>query len=302
MFRHSALSILLLHFLAWNALGQTDWVRTARVASAENELNTRPVVWSTTLPNRAVDDRFTTRVPGWVGRAQDDEEDEPEAKAPVAAPKIWSGRIEIGVNGSEGNSVNFKTRAGVHATRKTDDGNTTLDFTYGRATQNDALSENKVLFSGRHEWLYGDSPWSIYAYQTDEYDQFKAWDVRITGGGGLSYQWFKDETSLFKTRFGAGVAHEFGGPDDRLIPELNMGFDFEWKLTDRQKFTATLDAFPEIGDFGSIRVNTKVAWELLVDPANNLSLQLGILDRYDSTPNGAKANDIDYFALLIWGF
>jgi hypothetical protein len=33
-----------------------------------------------------------------------------------------------------------------------------------------------------------------------------------------------------------------------------------------------------------------------------LSLKLSVIDRYDSTPQGARPNDLDYSTLLIWVF
>ena len=43
-----------------------------------------------------------------------------------------------------------------------------------------------------------------------------------------------------------------------------------------------------------------ISWELVLDDVNNLSLKVGVIDRYDSTPNGAEPNDVDYSVLLLW--
>ena len=39
---------------------------------------------------------------------------------------------------------------------------------------------------------------------------------------------------------------------------------------------------------------------MLLDEATNMSLKLGIIDRYDSTPNGLKPNDLNYSLMLLW--
>ena len=41
-------------------------------------------------------------------------------------------------------------------------------------------------------------------------------------------------------------------------------------------------------------------WEVLLSQAANLSLKIGVVDRYDSTPNGRERNDLNYTALLLW--
>ena len=99
---------------------------------------------------------------------------------------------------------------------------------------------------------------------------------------------------------GAGASREFGGPDDNWIPEANLAGDFEHKLTDRQKLKLTSDYYPAWEDFHDYRLVTNAYWEILLDEQTNLSLKLGAVDRYDSTPNGAQPNDIDYFVTLLW--
>ena len=37
-----------------------------------------------------------------------------------------------------------------------------------------------------------------------------------------------------------------------------------------------------------------------LDRPKNVSLKLSLIDRYDSTPEGAQANNIDYSVLMIW--
>ena len=64
--------------------------------------------------------------------------------------------------------------------------------------------------------------------------------------------------------------------------------------------TRTLD--PDVTDFLDYRLKSKASWEVLLDEETNLSLKVSLLDRYDSTPNGKKANDLDYTLTLLWSF
>ena len=108
------------------------------------------------------------------------------------------------------------------------------------------------------------------------------------------------DTTQFRPRFGSGVSREFGGVDEEWKPEAVFGFDFTRQISSRQEFKATVDYFPVWGDFADYRLLTDISWELVLDEVNNLSLKVGVIDRYDSTPNGAQPNDVDYSVLLLW--
>lgn len=217
-------------------------------------------------------------------------------------PNPWSGSFEFGVNGSQGNSETFNLRFGAGAKRKTESTILKLKLDYKKDSQNDVETANRLFFDGREEWLFGESPWSMFAHSTFEYDEFQAFDSRVSVDTGIGYRFFHSEVTSLKGRFGSGFSREFGGPDDSYVPEAVFGLEFERQLTKRQKLTGSADYFPNWSAFGDYRINTQVNWTVLLDEAHNLSLKIGVIDRYDSTPNGAKANDLDYSAVLLWDF
>jgi putative salt-induced outer membrane protein YdiY len=221
---------------------------------------------------------------------------------PCPPKKIWEGSIELGGNGSEGNSENFNLRFIVNVTRTTDWTVLTLNTRYTNNSTNDMTTVDRLFFEGRNEWLLADTPWSLYVHETTEYDAFRAFDVRLTADAGIGYEFFKTDLTLLKGRLGPGVAREIGGPDESFVPEGVMGLTFEHKLTVRSKITASGDYYPDLADFGEFRVNSQANWEFVLDEVLNLSLKLGVLNRYDSTPNGAKPNDLDYSATILWSF
>lgn len=210
--------------------------------------------------------------------------------------------MEFGFSGASGNSENFALRLGTNAKRTTPDDIFTIDALYRYATANGLRSENRAISNARQEWLFGNSPWTLFVDGQVEWDEFRAFDLRIASHAGAGYHFIKNDTTLLKGRAGAGFSREIGGPNDRYVPELVFGIDFEHKISDRQKIVATLDYFPDIGNFGDYRAQARLAYELLVDPVHNVTLRLGLLDRYDSTPEGRKPNDIEYFGTLLWKF
>jgi putative salt-induced outer membrane protein YdiY len=226
----------------------------------------------------------------------------PELPPPPPPPKLWGGGVEFGVNGANGNSDNFATRLGFDTKRETADNIFKMDFVYKLTNANGVETENRALLNGRYEWLFSESPWSMFTSGSLEYDAFKEFDVRLAAHAGVGRQLIKTERMRLKGRVGAGGSREIGGPDNRVIPEALFGADFEYQVSGRQKFTSTIDVFPDLGDFGEYRAQVRVAYELLVDPEWNLTLKIGAFDRYDSTPDGKRRNDIDYFAVLLWRF
>ena len=217
-------------------------------------------------------------------------------------PKIWEGCVELGLNASEGNSETFNFRFGARAKRCRPADVLSLDLTYAKNSANDIETANKALFDGRQEWLFADSPWTVYIHGTAEYDEFKAFDVRLSLDSGLGYRFIQSEATSLIGRFGPGVSHEIGGPDDDFVPEAVLGMEFEHRLSERQKLCASAEYLPALTDIDDYRFNSKMAWELLVDPVWNVSLQLAATDRYDSTPQGAMHNDLDYSLLFLWAF
>jgi len=212
----------------------------------------------------------------------------------------WDGSLELGLNGSGGNSDAMSLRSGFDLNRRSDVDEFKIDLTYLKATASGIETQHNALFNTGYERFLGESRWTYFLKSGMEYDEFKAFDLRLVYNGGIGYHWVKTDTLKFKTRFGAGVSHEVNGPDDDWEPEAVYGADYEWKYSDRQKITAMVDYFPQWSDFGDYRLVTDFGWAVLLDEAANLSLKLSVKDRYDSTPNGRRPNDVDYAILLLW--
>lgn len=215
---------------------------------------------------------------------------------------LWDGSFELGFNGSTGNTDTQDLRIGAHTKRKTKQTIVSLDFDYRKATRNQMETAHRMFFEWRIEWPFEARPLSTYLHGTTEYDQFRAFDVRVTQDGGFGYQLVKTEVTAWTTRGGCGVSREIGGPMNRFVPEGVAGSNFERKLTKRQNFTASVEFFFDWTDFTENRINTKASWSVILDEEAHLSLKLGLIDRYDSTPNGARPNDLDYSAVLLWNF
>lgn len=229
----------------------------------------------------------------------------PEIKAPQSLFEGWDGSAELGLNGSSGNNENLNFRGGFNAKRTVPDRyETSADFVYKYGTSEGDTTQSQGSLQLRNDWLLGeDSPWRLFVIGRVEYDQFQAWDWRVSLFGGAGYEFIETDRTLLLGRIGAGITREFGSDDTSIIPEGLLGLDFGHQINERQKVTATVDYFPSFQDLSEYRIIAKAAWELLVDPETNLSLKVGVENRYDSDPgDDVKRNDFDYFAVLVWSF
>jgi len=212
----------------------------------------------------------------------------------------WEGGMEVGINGTEGNAEALSLRIGGKLKRKTEIYELFADLTYLKATSQGIETQHNGLANFGYERFFGETPWTFFVKEMLEYDEFKAFDLRIAINTGIGYRFIKTDTTKLQGRLGAGFSHEIGGPDDEWTPEAVIGADYERQLTSRQKLVFKADYFPEWADFNSYRLVTDLSWEVLLDEAHDLNLKLSVNDRYDSTPNGDKPNDIYYGLLLLW--
>jgi len=216
-------------------------------------------------------------------------------------PTPWDIGFELGINGAEGINQTLSFRTGGHLKRETELWKFDTTLVYNKNTANGVETQNNSLLDVRIDRKLGESPWSLFILNQELYDEFQAYDLRVSLNSGVGYQFVDTEHIDLVGRFGAGASHEFGGPDDRWAYEALFGMEYDHELSKTQRISAKVDYFPEWDDFNLYRVVTDIGWEIDLDRPGNLSLKFAIIDRYDSTPNGADPNEINYSVLLIWG-
>ncbi len=216
-------------------------------------------------------------------------------------PAPWDVGFELGLNGSEGVNEALSLRSGGHIRRKTKNWKVDSSLVYNKNSANNVETQNNALLDLRLDRFLKDSPWSLFFLHQTLYDEFQAYDLRVSANAGLGYECSCYEAIETILRFGAGTSREFGGPDNDWAPEALMGLEYTHQLTKMQRLAAKLDYYPQWDDFTQYRAVADVGWEIDLDRPKNLSLKFSIVDRYDSTPNGVQPNELNYSALLIWG-
>ncbi len=215
-------------------------------------------------------------------------------------PPGWDTAIELGINGSSGTSESFSMRTGGYIRRETEHRKLDFNIYYNRTHAGGVETQNNSLATFRHDWLFPESPWTVFVLSQLYYDEFQAFDLNTNVNGGFGYRLLDNEWVELIGRFGSGASREFGGADDRWVPEAQFGLDCEQKISETQKFTTTVDYFPEWDDFGHHRLLTDIGYEVELLVPSNVSLKIAATNRYDSDPNGADPNNLNYSVLLLW--
>lgn len=214
----------------------------------------------------------------------------------------WDSHAELGLDGSSGNAETLAIQTGLEIKRKTKQHTFFIDLDYRQASSGSLTTEDNGRLNIDYDRHIAATPWSSFTKFGLEWDEFKAFDLRMNINSGIGYHWMRSDHVNFATRFGAGASKEFGSPDDDWSPEAVFGVDAERQLTARQKLKGMLDYFPSWDNFNDYRIVADVSWEILLDGSENLSLKVAATDRYDSTPQGAEPNDVYYSILLLYKF
>jgi putative salt-induced outer membrane protein YdiY len=215
-------------------------------------------------------------------------------------PLPWDTGLELGLNGSSGTSESLSIRTGGYVKRESRFSKLDLSTYYNRTTTGGEDTQNNAQFDVRNDWLLDEkSPWTLYATTNVFYDEFQAFDVQTNANTGVGYRFVHEPTIGLIGRFGAGTSREFGGPDDRWVPESLLGLEYNQCLATNQKFSAKLDYFPEWEEIGEYRLVADAGWEIELLQPSNMSLKISANDRFDSTPNGAEPQLLNYSVLLL---
>jgi putative salt-induced outer membrane protein YdiY len=213
----------------------------------------------------------------------------------------WTAGVELGINGSQGNNDTFSMRAGGHLKRETKLWKIDSSLVYNKNNSNGVETQNNGKIDAREDRTLGDSRWTLFGLENLIYDEFQAFDVQLALSSGVGYKLLDNETIKLITRFGAGSTREFGGPSDGWTPNGLFGLDYNHQITKMQRAVAKVDYYPAWEDYRDYRVVSDLSWQIDLDRPKNVSLKLSAIDRYDSTPDGRKPNNLDYAVLLIWG-
>jgi putative salt-induced outer membrane protein YdiY len=212
----------------------------------------------------------------------------------------WDMGVELGLNGSSGTSDTLSARVGT--TMKRESRFSKLDFStyYNRTVSEGLVTQNNATLNVKNDWLLDDSvPWTLFAKVDAFYDKFQAYDEQTNLDSGVGYRFWHEPSLNLTGRLGTGGSREFGGPNTDWTPEGLAGIDYDQKITAAHKLCCKIEYFPDLEEFANYRIVSEASWEVALAQPSNLSLKISATDRYDSTPDGAKPNLVNYSILML---
>jgi putative salt-induced outer membrane protein YdiY len=235
-------------------------------------------------------------------------EEEPEATSEPAhqLPSFlrgWNSSVEFGLNGSEGNTSRQALRFVFKTRRKTDQIETSFNSLLRMTSQDKSKSVRQLTLDGRNDWFNQDiKSLRYFAEGKVELDEAQPWDYRVSGFGGIGYDFIKTERTSLVGRSGFGGSQRVGIADDEFRAEAFLAANVTHKLSEKQNIKAAIEYLPDTSTWNDYRVNADAAWEVKIDPESQMYLRLGVANRFESDSGTAKPNDLDYFVNVGWSF
>ncbi len=225
---------------------------------------------------------------------------------PPGAPPVpanWSGRVEILLNGSEGNSDRIAASAGVSALRTGLVDRLSLYLRGQYEESNGERSKNEVIGGVRYE---RDLTPRLFAYTRLEleYDEFENLDLRSTVAGGLGYFLIRNPRQDLKIRGGLAYQHEEfgdGSSDDKPLAEA--GYDYRLDIKQWLRFNSTATYFVDPTNVDDWRATAENAAEVPITAVKGWKLRFGVRNELDSDPlPDIESLDTTYYLALVYSW
>ena len=209
-------------------------------------------------------------------------QDEQEAAAPEEDEKVWESTVNAGGSASFGNSDKQDLYAIFTTVRKIEDEQTRFRAGYYYGASDGDRTDNEFEAALRHDWYLSGSQWEYFAQLKYEYDEFQSWEHRVSGFGGVGYQFYNEEDFELLGRVGVGGSQTFNSPDDEFRWEALLGADLRWDISEKTELTASTEIFPSLSDPGEFRTLTRASVSTLLDEELNMSFVAGVEHEYQS--------------------
>jgi len=211
----------------------------------------------------------------------------------------WTRRIDLGINGKEGNSVSTNITGGIAFAYEDDWTRWKINGRYFYDREDDGDSDNNARLDVSRDWLFPESRWFVRLSGVYQFDRFESWQHRLTLAGGPGLHLIRGETHRLDAMLGPAFTREFGDSQTSKAEGV-LGLDYTWAISKKQQFSLSNSFFVETSpSAGPFRNYSRARWSLALLERPKLSLNLGVDNEYESRPeDGDEPNDLTYFVSL----
>jgi putative salt-induced outer membrane protein YdiY len=214
----------------------------------------------------------------------------------------WERELEVGINGSDGNSESLSIHAGFKADYKDSEDVWKFRAAYDKASSDGEESRNQFFADLEKDWLWTESDWFAFAQGRYDWDEYKDWDQRISFSVGPGYQFVKNNTWDISGRVGLGGNKTYGNEDEDFTLEALLGMNVGWTISERESVDFATTYYPSLDDGGEYRNITTLDWKMKMEERGKLAMKIGLSNEYDSEATGDdEKNDFKYYLALVWG-
>jgi len=214
----------------------------------------------------------------------------------------WTREFGLGLDGSEGNTVNFNLRSTLELDYEDEHRRWDIDGFLVYKTDDREKTDRNARFTVQRDWLLHESHWYLFARGIYDYDDFKDWKHRISAIAGPGYQILERESLDLRSAVGLSFQREMKGEKEYIFGGY-WGVELEWRLNDLMRFRARNHLLPYITETGEYRNVSILGLRIRLTEEPALNLNLGLENEYDSNavPEDDK-NDLTYFSTISISF
>lgn len=222
------------------------------------------------------------------------------AKTEEKVKSPWSGSINLGLTYSEAATRTAAFNLSAAIKKANEDEKFVLNAKYFYSTNAGVVSDNDVIANADQTWFINRSRWSLFALGTYQWDEFQTWEHRVSPYGGLGYAVVEKEDLDLTLRLGAGGTWEYASRE--LLAQFLFEVKTNWKINSLQSFEGSVRFAPKMDNFLDYIMTLSMNYKLKLGADSPFSLNLSILDIYDSKPTGSTNNDLKLVLSLGYDF
>jgi putative salt-induced outer membrane protein YdiY len=207
----------------------------------------------------------------------------------------WDKNLSVGFSGSEGDTDEADVLAGITLAYTDERRHWELDGRYELSYADNDIDDHNAKATVLRDQLFPESRWFFFNYLGYDYDDYEAWEHRVSTGMGPGYRIIPAGAFQLTARSGPFLTYEFGDEHDAR-PEGAFGLFALWTI--REGNTVRLsDIFMQTLDHWEYRNISRLEWKIRVTATRGLSLKFGVDNEYDSASEDSK-NNLKYYTAL----